>query len=113
MFPDIIKKLPEADIPIDGVSAYISQGNSHQILFMEFEKDIEIPGHSHCAQWGVVVAGEIELTVDGKKKLYKNGDRYFIPEGIIHSAKIKAGYSDLTFFADASRYKKKKAQNSG
>ncbi|WP_419316292.1 hypothetical protein [Candidatus Acidulodesulfobacterium sp. H_13] len=34
-FPEIIKNLPEADIPIEGVKAYISQADSHQILFME------------------------------------------------------------------------------
>jgi len=106
-FPEIIIGLPEADIPIEGVNAYISQGDSHQILFMEFENDIEIPEHSHGAQWGVVVNGEIELTINGNKQLYKKGDSYFIPEGIIHSAKIKAGYSDITFFNEPSRYKKK------
>ena len=68
-FPEIIKALPEADIPVDGVSAYISRGDLHQILFMEFENDIEIPEHSHGAQWGIVVTGEIELTIDGKKKI--------------------------------------------
>lgn len=106
-FPELIQKLPAADIPIEGVSAYLSQGDTHQILFMEFENDIEIPEHSHSAQWGIVVTGEIELTVDSKKGLFKQGDQYFIPEGTIHSAKIKAGYSDITFFAEANRYKKK------
>ena len=106
-FPEIIKKLPEAHIPIDGVNAFISQAVSHQILFMEFEKDIKVPEHSHGAQWGIVITGEIELTIDGNKKSYRKGDSYFIPEGIIHSAKIKAGYSDVTFFAEPNRYKKK------
>ena len=39
-FPEIIKNLPEADIPIEGVKAYISQADSHQILFMELQNDI-------------------------------------------------------------------------
>ena len=108
LFPEIVKGLPEADIPIDGVNAYISQSDSHQILFMEFKKDIEIPEHSHGAQWGIVVNGEIELTIDGRRKIYKKGDGYFIPEGTIHSAKIKTGYSDITFFAEPTRYKKKR-----
>ena len=42
-FPPPIKNLPEADIPIEGVKAYLSQAEGHQILFMEFEKDVELP----------------------------------------------------------------------
>ena len=110
-FSEIIKELPEADIPIDGVNAYISQADTHQILFMEFEKDIEVAEHSHGAQWGIVITGEIELTIEGNKQLYKQGDSYFIPKGTIHSATIKAGYSDVTFFAEPSRYKKKKSSS--
>jgi len=108
-FPDCIKRLPEANIPIEGVKAYISQADSHQILFMEFEKDIDIPEHSHGAQWGIVVSGEIELTIEGKTETYKKGDSYYIPEGGVHSAKIKAGYADITFFAEPRRYKEKNA----
>jgi quercetin dioxygenase-like cupin family protein/catechol 2,3-dioxygenase-like lactoylglutathione lyase family enzyme len=106
-FPEIIRELPEADIPFEGVRAYISQSASHQILYMEFENDIEVPEHSHGAQWGIVVEGEIELTIDGDKRTYHKGDHYFIPEGTIHSAKIRTGYSDVTFFAEPCRYKKK------
>ncbi len=106
-FVEIIRELPQADIPIEGVRSYISQADSHQILFMEFERDIEIPEHSHGAQWGIVVNGEMELTIEGKTETYKKGDSYYIPEGRIHSARIKAGYSDITFFAEPRRYKEK------
>lgn len=40
-FPKIISKLPKADIPINGLSSHILQGSDQQILFMEFEYDIE------------------------------------------------------------------------
>lgn len=46
-FPEIIKGLSEADILVDGVNAYISQADSRQIMFMEFENGIEVPEHSH------------------------------------------------------------------
>ena len=38
IFPKAIKKLPLADIPLDGITAYLSQANDHQIIFMQFEK---------------------------------------------------------------------------
>jgi len=104
----MIRNLPEADIPIDGIKAYISQSDLHQILFMEFENNFEVPEHSHSAQWGVVVSGEIELTIEGKKRKFIKGESYFIPEGAIHSAKIRAGYSDITFFDEPQRYHKRK-----
>ncbi|GEM_PF-4548806 len=74
---------------------------------MNFEKDVEIPEHSHEAQWGVILDGEIELTIDGKKYIFKKGDTYFIPKGVKHSAKIKKGYKDLTLFNQKDRYKAK------
>ncbi|MBU2700109.1 hypothetical protein Ga0466249_001201 [Sporomusaceae bacterium BoRhaA] len=43
VFPEPILKLPEADIPLNGIKAYLSQGDNHQILFMEFNEDVELP----------------------------------------------------------------------
>jgi quercetin dioxygenase-like cupin family protein len=107
IFPDPILNLPLADIPIQGLKAYLSQGDSHQILFMEFAEEVEIPEHSHESQWGVVLAGRIELTIDGKHQVFEKGDRYFIPAGVAHAAKIHTGYADITFFNQPDRYKKK------
>lgn len=112
LFPEIIVKLPQADIPIDGLSSYLLQGKDQQILFMEFERDVEVPDHSHEAQWGAVLAGEIELTIEGETTTLKKGDTYFIPSGAKHSARIKAGYKDITLFNQRDRYKAK-YQNSG
>ena len=106
-FPDIITKLPKADIPIEGVNAYLFQDENQQILFMSFEKDAEIPEHSHEAQWGVVLDGEIDLTIGGEKYIFKKGDIYFIHKGAKHNAKIKRGYKDITLFNQKDRYKVK------
>ena len=107
IFPDPIKNLPKADIPLKGLTAYLSQSKTHQILFMQLEEDIELPEHSHESQWGIVLDGKIDLTVDGTVKTYSKGDRYFIPAGVKHSAKIHAGYADITFFNEKDRYKTK------
>ena len=107
IFPEPIRNLPLADIPLDGIKAYLSQAENHQILFMEFAEDIEIPEHSHGAQWGVVLDGEGEITINGNTRIIKKGDSYFIPQNIAHSAKAKTGYKDVTFFNQKDRYKAK------
>ena len=107
IFPEPILNLPEADIPLDGIKAYLSQGSDHQILFMEFDEDVELPEHAHEAQFGIVLEGKIELTIDGVKKTFEKGDRYYIPRGEPHSAKIYAGYADITFFNQKARYREK------
>ncbi|NOY09449.1 MAG: cupin domain-containing protein [Spirochaetes bacterium] len=104
IFPEPIRKLPEADIPLNGVKAYLSQSRHHQLLFMQFENNVDIPGHAHAAQAGFVLEGKIDLVIVGKKQSYTKGDRYYIPAGVKHSAKIYAGYADITFFDEASRY---------
>ena len=109
-FPKPIQDLPEADIPLEGVKAYLSQSDTHQIIFMEFKKDVDLPEHSHAAQIGIVLEGRIDLTIAGKTKTFTKGDRYFIPEGIWHSGKIYAGYADVTFFNEPDRYSRKQRQ---
>ncbi len=104
IFPEPILRLAAANVPLFGVSARLSQGDTHQILFMEFSEDAEVTEHSHEAQWGVVLEGVIDLVIDGKEHTFRKGDRYFIPEGVAHSARIRAGYADITFFDAADRY---------
>ena len=107
LFPEPIKNLPEADLPFTNYEAYLAQGENYQIIFMHFNEDIDLPEHSHESQWGVVLEGKIEFIIDGEKNTYTKGDRYFIGKGIKHSAKIFAGYADMTFFNQKDRYNTK------
>jgi quercetin dioxygenase-like cupin family protein len=107
IFPEPIRSLPRADIPLSGLKAYLSQAENHQILFMEFTEDTEVSEHSHEAQRGEVLAGKIDLTIDGVERTYSKGDSVFIPQGVVHSAKVYAGYADVSFFNQKDRYKVK------
>jgi hypothetical protein len=49
-FPKPITEMPEADVPIKGIKAYLSQGSDHQILFMEFSEDVDVAEHFHESQ---------------------------------------------------------------
>ena len=107
IFPEPINRLPRADIPLSGVSAYLSQADTHQIIFLEFSEDVDLPEHSHESQWGVVLDGQIDLTIGGVTRTYERGDRYFIPSGVTHSGKISSGYAEITFFDQPDRYQSK------
>jgi quercetin dioxygenase-like cupin family protein len=77
-----------------------------QIVFFEIEPG-KIPAHSHSAQWGIVLEGEMTLTIEGETKKYKKGDSYFIPEGAIHDAECHTFVRAFDFFTDPQRYKPK------
>ena len=104
VFPEPIRNLPEADIPLAGVTAYLSQSDTHQIIFMQFEDDVDLPEHAHAAQVGIVLEGKIDLVIGGEIHSFTRGDRYYIPAGVAHSGKIYAGYADFTFFDEPGRY---------
>jgi quercetin dioxygenase-like cupin family protein len=103
-FPDIITIRPEADIPFNGVKGWISQSDDHQTVFIEIEAIGKVAEHSHCAQWGIVVKGEMDLTIGRDTKTYAKGDSYFIPDGVVHSAVFKTKTWAIDFFADNKRY---------
>jgi quercetin dioxygenase-like cupin family protein len=104
-FPKIIDLHPQAEIPLEGVESRLIQAGNQQFIFMEFDEDAEVPTHSHNAQWGVVLDGQMELTIDGEVLNLKKGDSYFIGKDVPHSAKIYKGYKDLTLFDQVDRYK--------
>jgi quercetin dioxygenase-like cupin family protein len=106
-FPKPILELPEANIPVEGAKGYISQGKNEQVIFMEFEKDVEITEHSHDSQWEIVVAGKVDYFEGGVKHTYSKGDRFYIPKGTKHSAKVYAGYASVAFFNQKDRYMNK------
>ena len=67
-------------------------------------KEVDLPPHSHKAQWGTVIKGWLELTMDGKTHRYLPGESYSIPSGTVHSAKGPAGAIVFDLFEEPDRY---------
>jgi len=105
IYPGFINGLPEADIPYKGIKGKILQGEDHQTLFMEIEPIGKVPPHTHGAQFGIVLEGEMSLTFDGETRKYKKGDYYTIPAGVIHEADFHSKVIVIDFFQDPDRYK--------
>ena len=107
VYPDLIRSLPEANIPFAGVRGWLSQGCDHQIVFFDIEPVGEVAPHSHGEQWGVVVDGEMDLTIGGETRTYRKGDTYHIPAGVVHSATFRTRVRAIDLFADRDRYNAK------
>ncbi len=103
-YPEMIRLLPDADIPFDGVHGKLLQGKDQQVVFFEIEPIGEVAEHKHGAQWGVVFEGEMELTIGGETKTYRKGDSYFVPAGVLHSAVFREKTYLMDVFADKDRY---------
>ena len=105
-FPEFIQAFPSIDVPFpeDVVQTAVVRSDAGLVAFFTFLKDMTLPPHAHGAQWGTVVAGELELTIGGETRVYRPGDTYSIPAGVEHGAIIKAGTQVIDVFEEADRY---------
>ncbi len=106
-FPEIITALPEVDAGREDVRAYLLQGEGKQVVFVEYDVAVDAPEESHEAQWVVVLAGEVELTMGGEAAVHRRGDTYFIPANVPHRARVAAGTRLQNLFDRRDRYRPK------
>lgn len=106
-YADFIARLPKADIPMAGVDAAHLAGSHGQVVFFTLPAGTSVPPHSHGEQWGIVVEGEVDLTIDGVQRTYRRGDAYYISDGVVHSAVVREGCLAIDVFADPQRYRAK------
>jgi quercetin dioxygenase-like cupin family protein len=107
VFPDFIERLPELDIALEAVSGRLLQAERHQVAFTRFDRDTDVPEHSHSAQWEIVLSGEVRLRSGGEETTYKSGQSFYIPGGKPHGAFVKAGFRSVIFFDEPHRYRAK------
>lgn len=105
-YPEFIRSFPGIDVPFpeDVVEAAVVKSDVGLVAFFTFLKDMKLPPHSHGAQWGVVVEGEIEFTIGGETGTYRAGDSYSIPAGVEHEAMIRSGTRIIDVFEEPERY---------
>lgn len=107
--PQFITDLPEIEMPFPATTVKTSALKSDKglLVFFDILKDLDLPAHSHGAQWGTVLEGQIELTIGGETRTYGPGDSYSIPAGVVHSGKIPAGTKVIDLFEEPDRYRLK------
>ena len=110
-YPEMLRDLPEIDIALKGIRGWLLQSSDRQVVFFDIEPIGKMPPHSHCAQWGIMIEGEMSLTIEGKPRLYRKGDWYYIPEGVVHSATFLTRVNVIDVFDGPERYKIKNPNN--
>ena len=83
----VIKEL-EPRSPADGVEMRVVHGEKMTIVYFSLAPGAEMPEHSHPhEQMGTVLAGKIEIVVDGEKKIIDQGSVYHVPSNAVHSGR--------------------------
>jgi quercetin dioxygenase-like cupin family protein len=103
-FPEFLTRFSQAAVPLPGVNAWMVKGDKNQVVFAEFEEEVEVPEHSHLEQWEVVLQGSVILRMNGQEREFRAGESFFIPAHAPHSATVKAGYRAIIVFNEPDRY---------
>ncbi|SMX36767.1 cupin domain-containing protein [Maliponia aquimaris] len=105
-YPPFMQALPALDIPFpeDVVSARAVRSDQALVVYFAVHQPVELPEHSHGAQWGHMFHGRMSLTIGGKTRECRPGDSWNIPAGVPHSARIEAGSLLMDVFEEPDRY---------
>jgi len=104
--PDFIQAFPAIDIPFPDsiVTTSVIRSDAGLMVIFAFQEDFALPEHFHKAQWGTVLDGQLELTIDGNSRTYLPGESYSISSGVLHAVKVTAGTKTIDIFEESDRY---------
>ncbi len=72
---------------LPGVKIRTFWGKEMLLSLVDIDANTTIPMHSHLhEQAGTVISGELEMTISGEKRVFKEGETYIITGNIQHSA---------------------------
>jgi len=77
-----------------GVSLRAMWGEKVMMSMVEISPNSVVPNHSHPhEQAGIVVQGEVDMTIGDETKRLRPGDAYVIPGGVEHNLVANEGWS--------------------
>ncbi|MBW2057175.1 MAG: cupin domain-containing protein [Deltaproteobacteria bacterium] len=73
----------------EGVEIKAFSGEKMMAVFFSMEPGAVMAEHSHPhEQMGVVLEGELELTIGGERRVVRKGDGYYVPSGVSHGGRV-------------------------
>lgn len=104
--PAFIDALPALDLPFpdEVVTSRVIRSDTALAVFFIAKQELNLPEHSHKGQWGTVIEGRLDLTMNGETVSHRPGSSYDIPAGTPHSARVHAGSIVFDIFEEPDRY---------
>ncbi|MGB7386149.1 cupin domain-containing protein [uncultured Pseudomonas sp.] len=101
-YPDKIRTLPLYDGRFD---AYKLAADGADVLFASYPPGTRIPPHTHeTDNYGVIIRGELILTVAGETRRYGVGEWYHVAARVEHAAAFDQPTDEIEFwFSDTNR----------
>ena len=97
-FPDLITALPPFAGPFD---AFQLSASNCEVLFASYPAGTSIDPHTHPTEnCGVIIKGELSLTIDGVEHRYGPGDWYHVLPEQKHSARFDVDTAEIEFWFD-------------
>ncbi len=79
-----------------GIRSKLESGSNLTMAFMEIAPNKEGVAHDHpFDQCGVVIEGEVEMSVGEEKKRLRSMETYFIPAGVKHNWKTTSSAAKI------------------
>jgi quercetin dioxygenase-like cupin family protein len=98
--PPRIRELPEYDGPFD---AYRLAAAGADVLFATYPAGTVIDPHRHDTDnVGVIIRGELVLSLDGAESRYGPGDWYHVLPGVTHAAHFDHDTAEIEFWFAAT-----------
>ncbi len=100
-FPATIRALPRVDL--GGADVYVHDAPGTQVLFIELpigRAPVTVPTHTHDEEWGIVVEGEIQMSIDGREETHGPGSTHHLPKGVPHSFRFAPGTASIHYFIE-------------
>jgi len=98
--PPRIRDLPDFDGPFD---AFRLAADGADVLFATYPGGTTIDPHDHATDnVGVIIRGELILTMGGTESRYGPGDWYHVPPGTSHAARFDQDTAEIEIWFSAS-----------
>jgi quercetin dioxygenase-like cupin family protein len=100
-YPDKIRTLPLFDGRFD---AYQLAAKGADVLFASYPSGTRISAHTHETEnHGVIIRGELILTIQGRVERYGVGDWYHVPAGVEHAAEFETDTDEIELWFDQAK----------
>ncbi len=86
-FFDPATRTPKELVP--GIMSRTFWGDRMLVSLVDLAPNASIPPHSHPhEQVGMVIHGQMELTIAGETRMVKEGDVYVVPGDVVHAVRM-------------------------